>query len=97
MVGYSFNKSDKITTCVKNKTALIAPKNSGIKNLKCGIPRAVFHLRDKTALNQTQLKDLSALTKLRYIPKTIAIVPPEIPGIKSEVPMANPLRNVLPR
>ena len=41
--GVSAKKSDNITTCVKNKTALIAPKNSGIKNLKCGIPRAVFH------------------------------------------------------
>ena len=37
---------------------------------------------------------LMDLISLSYIPVINAIVPPDIPGIISEVPIKNPLRNI---
>ncbi len=82
-----------------NSIATTIPNPNGMKNSKSTSSSSCFLNSLKSPFsNGFRNKNfilLMELINLSYIPVINAMVPPDIPGIISEAPINNPLRNIL--
>lgn len=79
-------------------TAITIPSPNGMKNSKSISSNSCF-LNDfmspfSNGFRNSSLMLLMEFISLSYIPVMSAIVPPDIPGIMSDVPISSPLRNI---
>jgi len=80
---------------VKKIRAHPEPKNKVPKNFHARCSDKAFHLNVKNSLNAFESTVFIALKSLSYRPIINAIVPEDIPGINSEIPIKNPRKNKL--